>query len=497
MSEEKTREDQILGGTRALSTILVLSIGPLVSQVTTSLYGFVNTIWLRFGVSELATTALASTTTIDPLSMNCGFYLSTCCASKVAALFGEHRGDAAAQIIVDMIRVSIFFAILLPAILIPVSGPFMKWLGASAEVVQLGKDYLIPLVACTLITCIYLMLCGCIQAEGRTYTFAIVQISSLILNAGVFNPLYILGCKLGIRGAALSQICSQFVPGIFLFIFMFREKFTSQPKFNMFLKKPSPELWQTLKIGLPSLVGAVSATLPSIVFQKCIASSCGSEHEFNIMMALYNAYNRIYQIAIALFMAATSGFLPSGSFAFAAKRKRRVLFLFAHTSWLVIGTAAILTILLYSANKPIAKIFSKDELFIERFWKCTLPYWTTCPLCSLQYIITALLQVCERPVWAFIGSFVTQIAMWPAMAIAFYFTNKHNVVRLFFACMSNDVCSAIVLLVPLIPTLHSLIWAKDAVDSKDKLEIKQSEMDVDHKDDVEEEVPETPIISEL
>lgn len=493
MTEVKTREDEILGGTRALRTILVLSIGPLFGQVTTSLYGFVNTLWLRFGVSELATTALASTTTIDPLSMNCGFYLSTCCASKVAALFGEHRGDAAAQIIVDMIRVSFVFAILLPAVLIPVSGPLMKWFGASQEVIDLGKDYLIPLVLCALITCVYLMLCGCLQAEGRTYFFAIVQVSSLVLNAGVFNPLFILGFKLGIRGAALSQICSQLVPGLVIFFYMFKGKFTSQPKFRMFIKKPSPELWQTLKIGLPSLVGAVSATLPSIVFQKFIGASCNSTHEFNIMMSLYNAYNRIYQIAIALFMAVTSGFLPSGSFAFAANRKRRVLFLFAHTTWLVTGTALLLTIILYAANSPVARIFSKDDLFKERFWKCNFPYWTTCPLCSWQYIITALLQVCQRPIWAFIGSFVTQIAMWPTMACAFYFTNKHDVIRLFFAVMSNDIASATVLIPPMIVVLVDL--CKGGVDQK--LEIPQAEGTIDHKSDAEEEVPDTPIVDEL
>ena len=437
----KTREDEILGDSKALLTVLKLSVGPFFSQVTNSLYGFVNTIWISSAVGGLAVTALSSSTTIDSFSINCGFYLSTCALSKIASLFGEHRGECGAQILVDLMRFSLVFAVLLPAILIPVATPLMKWFGASDEVVSLGIDYLIPLLCCSLITCIYLLLCGCLQAEGRTVFFAIVQISSMVLNAGVFNPLFLLGFKTGIRGASLSLVCSQLVPGVVLFVLYFKGKFTVKPTFRMFINKFSPETWGTLRIGLPSLVSAASCTIPSILFTKFIGASCGTEDEFNTMMSMYNAYNRTYQIMVALFMAVTSGFLPAASFAFSAKKYRRVQFLLLHTTWLVLLISFIFLIGMYTLSGPISSIFSSDAFFKERFRKFVKPYWSTTPLAAVQYIATPLMQSTDHPIWAFIGSFATLLMMWPLTSVFFYFTNKHDVYRLFFAVLSNDVLS--------------------------------------------------------
>ena len=469
------REDEILGGTKALLTILKLSIGPFFSQVTNSLYGFINTIWLRNAVSELATTALASSTTIDSLTMNCGFYLSTCCSSKIAALFGEHRGELASQIVVDLLRISVLFGIVLPAILIPVSEPLITWIGASDEVYALCREYLIPITSGAVITCMYLMLCGCLQAEGRTHLFAIAQVSALILHSGVFSPIFLLGIKTGIMGSSLALICAQFISGLVIFICFFAGKFTTKPKFGMFLNKFSPETWPTLKIGLPSLVGAVSATLPSIFFQKFIGSSCGSEYEFNIMMSMYNSYNRIYQIMIALYQAVTSGFLPAASFAFAANRPRRVLFLLMHTTWIVVALSFIIIFIMFVFPDAISSLFSSDPFFKERFKACLLPYWTTSTFCSLQYVATPLMQSTNHPIWAFVGSFITLLLMWPACSCLFYFTDKHNVIRLFYAVMSNDLLSCAILTPFCVLTLKPMVCpSKEQGETEEQNDNKES-----------------------
>ena len=52
---ELTEEDIRLGGKPPLQTVCLLSSGPLISQVTNSLYGIINTIWISkaLGDSEL------------------------------------------------------------------------------------------------------------------------------------------------------------------------------------------------------------------------------------------------------------------------------------------------------------------------------------------------------------------------------------------------------------------------------------------------------------
>ena len=436
-----TREDQILGGRGALSTLLFLAIGPLASQISNSTFGLVNTLWLRNAVNELATSALATSTTIDSLSICFGYFYMTCATSQISSLFGEKKAHLASQVLCDLLRLSVISSALLPAILLPATKPLMRWFGAQEDVVSLGFSYLLPIVCCSLLTCIYLLLCGCLQAEGRTLWFSLIQISAMVLNACVFNPLFLLVFKLGILGSGLSMVLSQGLPGLFLLLMFFRGKFTVNPTLKGLVSKPIPETYKALKTGVSALVSALSASLPSLFFQKFIGAGCESEEVFNVMMSLYNAYSRIYQFAIAVFLALTSAFLPAASYAYSSGQYKRVLILFVHMWWTITAVALATEAAMFGFPDQIASVFSSKEFFRQRFRDCMPKYWATCFACSWQYVATILLQAIQWNFSAFFVSFTTQIVMWPVFSFIMYFTKPDDEVRLFWAAAENDLTS--------------------------------------------------------
>lgn len=462
--DKATREDRVFGSRGELATLLLLSIGPFVSQTSNSTFGLVNTLWLGNAVSDIATSALATSTTIDSLSTSCGYFYMICATSQISSLFGAKKGHLAAQVLCDLLRLTVISGILLPAILFPVAKPLMRWFGAKEDVVSLGFSYLLPIVSCATLTSIYLLLCGCLQAEGRIVWFSCVQIVAMVLNACVFNPLFLLGLKVGIIGSGLSIVLSQGLPAIVLLIMFFMGKFTVKPTLKGLISKPIPETKQALKTGTAALVSAVSATLPSIFFQKFIGAGCESEEVFNVMMSMYNAYNRIYQFVVAVYLALTSGFLPSTSYAYAGKRYGRVLKLLGHLFWLVTVVAIVVEILMFSLPDEIAGLFSSKPLFKERWKACMPKYWATNFACSWQYVATIFLQSIQWSASAFIVSFVTQILMWPAFSCLFYFTKKDDEVRLFYAVMGNDLASIAFALPFVIMALRSIIKLKNGSD---------------------------------
>ena len=458
-----SREDKLLGERPALLTILLLSVGPLCSQISNTMYGLVSTIWLKNTVSELATTALSAASTLDSMPISFGFFFMTCSASQLSAMFGMKEGHKTGQVLSDLLRFCIIAGVLVPAIFLPCAKPLMYWFGSSDEVVAMGFDYLVPIMCGTVITCWYLLLCGCLQAEGRTFLFGLCQICAMVLNAAVFNPLFLMGFKnVGIRGSALSVVFSQLVPTIGLMAAFYSGKFTTKPKLRDLWKRPIPETWNAVKTGASALLTAVSGSFPGMFFQKFMGDACESQEIFNNMMSMYNAYNRIIQIVIALFMAFTSGYLPAASYAFTSLKMKRVMRLTFHCFWLVIGLAVAVQIIVFTAHEPIAKIFSSNSIFLDRFQQCLIPFWCTVCVNSLDFPVTALLQATQWHKTVFVVSIITQLLTWPVCSVVMKFAFPGDEVNLFYAFVLNDGISGL-LCIPLVVLagrsiyLHTLI----------------------------------------
>jgi Na+-driven multidrug efflux pump len=371
-------------------------------------------------------------------------------------MFGEGSYTKASQVVADLLRFSIVLGLIVPAICIPIARPLMKWYGAADDVADLGLTYVAVVVGGTLITCVYLLLCGCLQAEGRTFLFGAVQIVSMALCGAVFDPLSIVVFMRGIEGPAFSILLSQLLPAVRLLIAFFRGKFTLRLRWGEFFRRPIPESWHALAIGATSLLSSLSSSLPMVLFQKFLGVACNDENEFNVMMSLFNAFSRLYVVVIALYLSVCMGLLASGSFAYSARNISRVVLLAAHAFWVLGVMGGLVATLLNALARPFARIFSRDPLFIERFQMCMAPYWSTTMLLAWLYLGTCLLQVVNRPVRSLICTTIGQIVIFPVVSCFFFFTDKRNAPRLFWSGVTNDTVAFIVTVLFDIPAVKEL-----------------------------------------
>lgn len=100
----------------------------------------------------------------------------------------KKKAHEAGQVICDLFRCSILSGLFVPGALIPVAKPLGKWFGADDVILKMGVDYLIVLLGGSTISYLFLMFCGFLQAEGRTFFVSIAQISSFIMNMAIFCP---------------------------------------------------------------------------------------------------------------------------------------------------------------------------------------------------------------------------------------------------------------------------------------------------------------------
>jgi Na+-driven multidrug efflux pump len=186
----------------------------------------------------------------------------------------------------DLIRLTLLFGTIVPSVCLPTTKATARWLGASEEIVSMGFDYVVPILSCSIISQNYLLLCGCLQSEGRSMIFGASQITTSLLNMLVFDPLFLFGFHLGNLGASIGTVLSEFIPAATLMILFFRGKFGTKPKIGMFFKRPSPHMLTALKIGFAQFLFQISVGIPALSNRKILSMTLsGNDDEEYTLVA--------------------------------------------------------------------------------------------------------------------------------------------------------------------------------------------------------------------
>lgn len=474
LSDEEIR----LGSKGELKTVILLSVGPLISQLAGAMYGVVNTVWISKAIGDQGLAAISTYTNFETISRGFAYFLQVAAAAKISALFGAGLAQEAAQVFSDLLRMSFVCMLVASATCIPAARPCIRWFGTNESVVQLGFEYILPNLLLTFMPCIYLTACGCLQAEGRSWLFCIAQVVAVVLDMLVLCPLFLLVFKTGICGAAFATSCSEFIPGIVVVIMFYRGKFGIKPHPRDLLKKLSPHTLDALKIGGAQLLFQVSDAIPGMIIRKFFGLACnGDANKFSDVMAGFNTFNRFWLLILSVPNALTIGFIPAASYAYGAQRFKRVLLLLVHTLWISVSWCAFTLILTVGFPRPISMLFSSTPSYLD--WCVIIVRNGT--LCSflvpIPIIATALLQSQQKGFLATIVSFLSNLVPLPIISAALYYTSKYDVGRLIY---SYPIKMAVSLFIAAPFAIYCIkdVFTKHTANGENEKEIENIDQDV-------------------
>lgn len=456
-----TDEDIRLGGSTPLKTVCFLSVGPLVSQLTSALYGVINTIWVSKALGDSGLTAIATYQNFDFIGRSFAAFLQVSATTKIASLFGEGLNSEATQVFTDLLRFSVICSIITPSLFIPLSKICVKWFGAEEFIINLGFKYIVPNLCLSIVPCIFLIGCGCLQAEGRSWLFSLTQVVALCLNMFVFCPLFLLGFKIGIAGAALATGLAELIPGVTIILLFYFGKFGIKPKLSQMLNKFSPHSFEALKLGLAQLILQISWCIPGIIVRKLIGLECDHDANlFNNVMAGFNTFNRYWPIEAAVPNAINIGFIPAAAYANGAKRYMRICWLLFHALWISVIWCSLATVLMMGFPIPMAKVFSNTPDYL--YWAKVFLFngnIATC-VCEVPGIITSLLQAMKKGNQASVLSFLVQLLPVPVAAYFLYLSDKHNIPRLVY-CYPIQTFFGVIVSIPFVVVVMREIFRKN------------------------------------
>ena len=455
-----------LGGRPPLKTLAILLVGPLVSQIVSGLYGVITSMWMAKAMGDLGMSAISLYSNLDNIGRAFGFFLNTAASSKISALFGQNQGSEAGQVFCDLVRCCFVCGAIVPLVLLPVCQPLGRWFGSDPETIKYGFQYLAPLLGCSSITCVYLLMCGCLQAEGRSILVGAIQVGSLVANMLGFNPLFLLVFKWKTIGGAFATILSELIPAVILCVLYFCGRFGVKPDWRGLFKKFSPHTLPAVKVGISQLIMNLSRSVPSIFLRKFMGLC--AEHNpigtFDDAVAGLNAVVRIYGITDSVRMAVSMGLLPSVSYAFTAHRVNRIFWLIFHACWINLIWAVGTCLFTAFGAKYLAMTISSSPTYL--MWATPMlrtSNWEA-PYSWIRNVVQTVLQALQYGNTATIYSFGATFVSYILSLVILYYTDNSNFVRMMYTFPMHSAVAVVAGMILIYFPLRKLYRMKSQYD---------------------------------
>ncbi|MFU0823609.1 MATE family efflux transporter [Clostridium sp.] len=240
---DKTNE---LGQEKILKLLIKFFIPAIVGTMVGALYNIVDRIYIGRGVGSLALAALSVTFPIMIIAQGFGMLIGMGTAVLVSINLGKkdkHKADKVlGNAFIMLILISIFVSILCFII----KGPLLRSFGASGNTIKFANDYLEIILFGTVFQNTGFGLNNTIRSEGNPK----IAMCTMLIGAGlniILDPVFIFVFHMGVKGAALATIISQFVSAIWVI-----SHFTGKNSVVK-LKKENFKIEKEIVIGIVSI----------------------------------------------------------------------------------------------------------------------------------------------------------------------------------------------------------------------------------------------------
>ena len=229
------------------------------SVIIHSLYNIVDRIYIGQGIGALALSGLSAVFPIMIIMMAFGMLIGMGAGVRVSLNMGKKDFNRAEKVLgnafVLMFIVSVF--IMLLGFLI--KKPLLEFFGIGPETFNYADEYLSIILWGAVFNIMGYSLNNIIRSEGNAKTAMI----SIFIAAGlniILDPIFIFWLKMGVRGAAIATVISQFV--LFVWVLLHFSSSRSLIKLNTANFRLSRDIvWHIVTIGFAPFAMQIASSL--------------------------------------------------------------------------------------------------------------------------------------------------------------------------------------------------------------------------------------------
>ncbi|BEP30053.1 MATE family efflux transporter [Helicovermis profundi] len=347
--------------------LLRLSLPATIGMTVNALYNVIDTIFIGWGVGPLAIGGLTIAFPIQMLIMAIAQMIGIGAASAISRSLGagnkEKADYYAGNSYVLVVIIALVFSILGSIFIVPL----LKLFGATPTLMPYAKDYLTIILLGSTFFSFAVSSNNLVRSEGN----AKVAMVSMIIGTGlniILDPILIFGFHMGIKGAALATIISQFMS----FLYIVKYMYSGKSMLNIMphhLKLKGEYVIEIITVGLPSFVRQVGGSFLAIILNHSLAFYGG-----DIAIATYGIINRLIMFLFMPMFGVVQGLQPIAGFNYGAKKYDRVneviklsiktLIVFASTGALLAFSFPKYAFMIFTDNAEVISIGSYAIRFI-------------------------------------------------------------------------------------------------------------------------------------
>lgn len=352
-------KEEKLGTAPLFKLMMSMGIPALVAQVINLLYNIIDRIYIGH-IPEVGAVALTGVGLALPMIVIISAFSAFVGAGGAplsAIALGKGDKEEAERILGNGLSLLFIFSAILMIVFFIVKRPVLFLIGASEATFPYANQYMTIYIFGTLFVQISLGLNPYITAQGCSKTAMLSVLIGAVLNIAL-DPLFIFAFGMGIRGAALATVISQFVSAVWVLRFLMGKERAIGIR-RKYLRIKGKIVGKIMSLGVAPFIMQATESFVSIVMNSGLQRYGG-----DIYVGTLTIMQSIMQFVSIPTSGFTQGVQPIISYNFGAGNKERVKKTFFAMLGIVMGYTVLLTGTIMIVPELFAKMFTDSTELI-------------------------------------------------------------------------------------------------------------------------------------
>lgn len=354
------------------------SVPAIIGMLVNALYNVVDRMYIGW-LSPLAMTGIGLSLPLMTILMGFGMLVGIGGGARISIRLGQGRKEDAEHILGNAFTLLTLIMIVVMALGLVFKEPLLYLFGASNATFDYANSYLTIILYGSIFQGLGFGLTGIMRSEGSPKMAMYTVIISALVNI-ILDPILIFTFKMGIAGAAVATIFSQFVSMVLVIRHFTSEK--SKLKLQRkHLKLDKSIVISIISIGLSPFLMQIAASAVTIIANHALKSAGG-----DLAISAMTVVNAIAIFFLMPLFGINQGTQPIIGYNYGAKQYDRVKL----TLKLAIFAAAVIAcfgfLMTQFLTVPLIKIFNDDPKLVEITTKGMRIWLSMLPVVSFQII---------------------------------------------------------------------------------------------------------------
>ncbi len=342
------------------SNILRLAIPMTVAQLINVLYSVVDRMYIGHIPNAAAHALTGVGLTFPIISIVTAF--ANLFGMGGSPLFSMERGrnnvDKARKIMGNTFALLVGTGIVLTVVILLIKRPLLYAFGASDVTYPYANGYITIYLCGSVFVMIGLGMNNFINAQGFGRKGMMTVLLGAVTNI-VLDPIFIFLLNLGVQGAALATVISQFISALWAVSFLRGKKTLIRIEW-ISMKLDLKLVWKIVSLGFSSFIMAVTNSIVQITCNSTLQTFGG-----DLYVGVMTILNSVREVVSTPINGVTNAGQPVVGFNYGAQEYRRVRAGIKFTSILCVVYTTVVWLLLFLFPRFFIGLFSSEEALRE------------------------------------------------------------------------------------------------------------------------------------